>query len=136
MRYKELLAYTAGIIDGEGHIVLSAQTHGVRYMVVEVAVTNTNEWLCQWLAMQFGGHVSSTGPVKEHWRKSFRWKLSGKKAKSFLIDVLPYLQLKRPQAELAIKFQQRRTPSKRNDTQKILDEADFILMRGMNKRGR
>ena len=45
---KLLLAYIAGIIDGEGCIMIHSN-------LVRVAVKNTNEWLIKFLKMNFGG---------------------------------------------------------------------------------
>lgn len=136
MKRTEILAYTAGILDGEGHISLvrRADTETVR---VEVAVTNTNEWLCQWLKMQFGGRVRIMKPHKANWKVPYRWIIDGKRASEFLKLILPYLNLKKPQAELASSFQRRRRPCNRynNKEYNILDEADRIKMAHLNKRG-
>ena len=59
MKRTEILAYTAGIVDGEGsiHIFKSKTKQGSAGFKIEmrVSVSNTNEYLCQWLKMQFGG---------------------------------------------------------------------------------
>ena len=137
MKRTEVLAYTAGIIDGEGHISLvrRSDTETVR---VEVAVTNTNEWLCQWLKMQFGGRIRIMKEAKPTWKTPYRWVIDGKKASQFLGLILPYLNLKRPHAELAVSFQSRRRPCNQynNKEYNLLDEADRIVMASFNKRGK
>ena len=131
-----VLAYTAGIVDGEGHISLirRSETNTVR---LEVGVTNTNEWLCRWLKMQFGGRVNTCRPYKVNWKRSFKWIIEYREAANFLSFILPYLQLKRTQAEVAIKFQKRRRSCNRfnNKEYNILDEADRLAMGHFNKRG-
>uniref|UniRef100_A0A6M3L5I0 Homing endonuclease n=1 Tax=viral metagenome TaxID=1070528 RepID=A0A6M3L5I0_9ZZZZ len=134
MRKTEILAYTAGIIDGEGHITILNKPD-CRSRKVQVAVTNTNEWLCQWLKMQFGGRVYTWKPYQKHWKPAYRWILEFNKATDFLQLVLPYLNLKRAHAEIAIAYQERRVMGKRTDNQKALDEADRILIAKLNKRG-
>jgi len=132
----ETLAYTAGIVDGEGHISL-LKRHETNTVRLQVAVTNTNEWLCQWLKMQFGGRVQTMKPFKVNWKVAYRWQIDYKHASYFLKLILPYLNLKRGHAELAIKFQARRQPRNRfnNEESNILDEADRLLMANFNKRG-
>jgi hypothetical protein len=49
---------------------------------------------------------------------------------------VPYLQLKRPQAELALNLDKQRSKLKLNDpNRKALWEADKILMASYNQRG-
>ena len=54
---------------------------------------------------------------------------------SLLKVIYPYLRIKKPQAELAIAFQERRhiCLSKQN---RVLEAADWILMRKLNQRGK
>ena len=134
MKYKEILAYTAGIIDGEGHIAILNKPD-CRSRKVQVGVTNTNEWLCQWLKMQFGGRVFTWKPYQKNWKPAYRWTLEFKRASDFLKLALPYLNIKRAHAEIAIAYQERRIMGKRTDNQKVLDEADRILIANLNKRG-
>ena len=55
----QLLAYTAGIIDGEGCIFLShiRRKNGNIQYCIRVTVSDTNEWLIHWLHFNFGGHI-------------------------------------------------------------------------------
>lgn len=136
-----VLAYTAGIIDGEGSIkITKAYAYKGKYGNISLDVHNTNEWLTRWLQFQFGGRVYLTkdSSRKPHAKDGFRWRVVSQQAKLVLQLTLPYLQIKRPQAELALSFQKRRgLPSiKRAPEAKILDEADKILMSQYNHRGK
>ena len=128
------LAYTAGIVDGEGTIKLRTNKS---YYEVEVFVTNTNEWLIQWLKMQFGGRIylMKDSSRKPNARDGFRWRLISRQASEFLKLILPYLQIKRPQAELAIAYQKRRRKPWMRRQSKVLDDAQKVLMSHYNKRG-
>ena len=128
MRKTERLAYTAGIVDGEGCTCITF-TSGKR-LCMSVSVTSTDEWLCQWLKMQYGGSVHLMKTQKPNWKHGHRWWLASKQASEFLRLILPYLNLKRPQAELAISFQQNR-----RGKDKVISEAQRILMRSYNKKG-
>lgn len=129
MKRAETLAYTAGIIDGEGSIHIfktkaKEMTTGFK-LEMRVSVSNTNEHLCQWLKTQFGGYIFPLKPHKANWSE-------------FLEMILFYLQLKRPQAELAIKFQGLYDAKNRSivgEDLQALREADYILMKSLNKKG-
>jgi len=144
MRGKLALAYTAGIIDGEGHIGLSPRKQqnrdgGERSFGLRVDVGSTDEWLCQWLKMQYGGSVICVPPKKPQHSPAWRWYISSKEALCFLELILPYLQLKRQQAEVGIAFQKekRRNPRGRRlrPMESALEEAQYILLRKLNRKG-
>ena len=132
---KTDLAYIAGIVDGEGYIGISAD-HRKRNpnrpcWRLRVTVTNTNEWLMQFLKFSFGGIIdlkrsSSLKPC-------YNWTLCRSNAAEFLKLILPYLRLKRPQAELAIKFQASISKSTRRLTgeQHAVREAEMLLLKSM-----
>lgn len=129
------LAYTAGIIDGEGCINISRRQGKHQSTRLQVSVVNTNEWLCQWLKMQFGGIVRSRRAYKPNHKPSYSWQLGHKKASEFLRLILPYLNIKKPNAEIAIAYQERQHMGRATKGQKVLNEADRILMASFNKRG-
>lgn len=134
LKGKCLLAYTAGIFDGEGSITIRKARIGKCKPSIQLAVAmgNTNEWLVQFFCMQFGGHWRIRGKNKrfENAKPFWEWQANGKEAARFLESILPYLQIKRPQAELAIEFQSRRIGRGHttSDKQRAVDEAQKILM--------
>ena len=147
-----VLPYTAGIIDGEGSIGIHwHKSHKGRprgFYSLRVTVGNTNQWLISFLQFNFGGkiityHRSHKNPK---WADTYHWTLYDKSASEFLKLVFPYLQIKRPQAELAIKFQggKRKVRTNRKigsgnlpltDEEWALQEANHILMTNMNRKG-
>lgn len=137
---KLILAYTAGIVDGEGSISLSKRTsreYKSGYQLrLAVCVANTNEWLVQWFKMQFGGYVNCTREKRENRKDRWQWMIVDGKAAEFLKSILPYLQIKRPQAELAIKFQDEKHYGHINEKEAAIKEAQRILMRTYNKKGK
>lgn len=139
------LAYTAGIIDGEGCISIyhfKSKTSSRGYaLVLEVSVTNTNEWLIHWLHFTFGGNVGPMKSKRPRSRDAFYWRLLSKKAAEFLDLIMPYLKIKKPQAEIGIKFQEHHSKHKgrgHSKTQEdwIVEEAERVLIRSLNRRGR
>ena len=139
LRGNTLLAYVAGIIDGEGNIGLhkvgGCNEHP--YYALKISVGNTNAWLISFLKMQFGGNIYQRKYDNPHHKDCWVWELHAKGAYILLNLILPYLQIKRPQAKLAIQFQKRRKTYKRFNLQaRIWDEADKICMANYNKRGK
>lgn len=138
---KADLAYVAGIIDGEGTICIHQDKakSGKVYLQLRVDVTNTNEWLIQWLKFALGGHtdVSRRAKIGKNWKPSWRWSVSANQASAFLKLIYPYLRLKKPQAELAIKFQEGRKGRGHflTDSERAINEAQRILMSSLNKKG-
>lgn len=136
---KEDLAYTAGIIDGEGCIGLHKRgsRNGV-YLSVSVGITD--EWMCQWLKFAYGGGVYIYYSKNPKWKNHWEWSVAGKRALDFLKLIYPYLRLKKPQAEIAIKFQEEKINRVRtrplSKEVKVIEEAERILMAQLNKKGR
>lgn len=141
------LAYAAGIIDGEGCIRLHKHKsimpfhnngRGYYYRIV-VNVANTVEWLPNWLALTFGGSVCKQRKLNPLWKTTWQWTISAKKAVKFLALILPYLRLKKFQAEICLSYAQRQKERKtrnRTEAQNALDEADAILMTNLNRKGK
>jgi len=74
---------------------------------------------------------------RENWKPQWEWKLEAGKAMEFLKLVYPYLRLKKPQAEIAIKFQEMRRGQGHhlNDEERAIAETQRIMMANLNKRG-
>ena len=137
---KTDLAYVAGIVDGDGSISLTRQYKRVYSYRVAVQVSNTNEWLLQWLRLAFGGNVHSfqdKGYLRWKHKAIHQWIITATGALDFLKLVYPYLRLKKPQAEIAIKFLEMRGQQKRwlKPDERVIAEAQRILMANLNKRG-
>ena len=138
MKKTEILAYAAGIVDGEGCITILNKwdSRSKTYDKVQVDITNTNEWICQWFKMQFGGTVRMCKAHKSNWKPTFKWILEADKATAFLKIVLPYLNIKKANAEIAISYQvTRRIGGHYSQDEKILLEADRVRMKQLNKKG-
>lgn len=142
---KTDLAYTAGIIDGEGCIYIAKATAQYnklrpRYGLF-IKVASTDEWLCQWLKFAWGGSIILIPNHSRNtkWSDAWNWTIQTNQALLLLKAILPYLRLKRPQAELAIQFQERKRQRNQyspNNSEFVVEEAEYILMKSMkhNKR--
>ncbi len=128
---KTDLAYTAGIIDGEGCIHIRRQWDkrykGCYKYTLTVSVASTDEWLPRWLQFAWGGCVvlNDRSIANPKWKPAYQWQLASGKALVFLTAILPYLRLKKPQAEIGIGFQKRqRVGGRRTPAEQVLKDAD------------
>lgn len=104
------LAYTAGLFDGEGSIVIGCGKRADRRVPqywLQVGITNTNREIIDWLLATFGGHVSdnSHSPSRRKQRPCWAWRVMSNEAAMFLEVILPHLRIKREQAMIAVEFQ-------------------------------
>lgn len=137
---KTDLAYIAGIIDGDGCITIkSAVFTGSRRRQFQVVVilASTEEWLCQYLRMTFGGGRVrlKQPPTNSNQRPIWDWRVYSREAYGMLKVLLPYLKIKRPQAELAVKFQEAKCSPGQNKTEVewAIEEAQYILMKNLKR---
>jgi len=98
-------AWAAGFFDGEGSISIQPKLH--YYLYIEIVSTERE-------VIDF--FVSSWGAKYEEPKKSGHWKSEKqayravffgpdrKVAKEFLLDILPYLRIKRRRAEVALRW--------------------------------
>jgi hypothetical protein len=146
MKSQALLAYVAGIVDGEGHIGIEKMRSprykkGFQFELV-TKVVNTSERLIQWLKMQFAGSIMWRKGSKANHKDSWVWTVEANRAANFLQLILPYLRLKQPQAKIGIEFQAKVKRAIKNrrrgltDEEFALQEAKYILLKNLNKRGK
>ena len=133
------LAYMAGIVDGEGCIAIDRFTNknlpSYCYRL-KLRVTNTNHWLIEQLRFSFGGNIKTIKPKGKE-KESWEWYLAGERASFCLKLLLQYLCIKRPQAELGIKFQSHKKGKGHylTDKQRLVEETEWLLAKSMNRRG-
>ena len=129
IRGKELLAYMAGIIDGEGHIGIygsfnhKLSKHKSHYL--RVSVGNNCKELLDIFKAKLGGGLSSEQPPKG--KLIWRWTITGNNAKQLLKDIYPYLVVKSKQASIGIEFQEKRTKRRTGKNGNELPESELKL---------
>lgn len=67
----------------------------------------------------------------------YQWAMTSNKARDFLTLILPYLKLKKPQAEIAIKFQASKNSRhfrELTEEETIIEEAQRIMVMGLHGR--
>lgn len=117
--------YVAGFFDGEGCVGVYRNTSPSLSYYLSTQLTQNRSVaansIMKHLTETYGGNVSeqitATGRVK------LNWQLAGDKAASFLEDVLPFLVLKKGQAELAVEWQRSRPKPSRDAKGRIVSTA-------------
>ena len=108
---REILAYLAGLFDGEGCIRINKSYHSPRgnrfrryQYQIQCTVSNTNPTAVRLFEKYFSGsvHVHSLG--SENHKTTWTWSVGALKATKFLKKTIPFLRLKKDEAKLALKF--------------------------------
>ena len=99
-------AYYAGLFDGEGHITLSkrySRRDGRFSYCRSIGITNTNKPVLDKLASQLYGCIYiNNHKRKKRQRTAYVWVAYGETMRIFLKGVLPYLKIKKGQAEVLL----------------------------------
>ena len=108
---SEVLAYFAGIIDGEGSFFIgnfsSNPKTGTPHYQTCIQVANTDKILIDWLYDNFGGERYTYTPKqlpKGSRKPVYSWKANGERLTHLCNSILPYLVIKKDQAELMLKM--------------------------------
>ena len=99
------MSYYAGFFDGEGCIMIKKPSKACMNYILEVRITNTYRPILEEYASRFGGTVHNGTRCSERHKEKWQWCISARKAYKFLLEITPFLCLKKPEAELAIEFQ-------------------------------
>jgi hypothetical protein len=113
------LSYLAGIIDGEGSIVVSFLTGPANRhagLDLKIVVGNTERDLIVWLHDNYGGRVTVSSRARLGIRDMHRWTLPIRSNRQLCMDLLDCVILKRRQLALA------------------LEAADLSIQRGSGRR--
>jgi hypothetical protein len=106
------LAYMAGFFDGEGCVTLRYQVlkDGRNCFRRRVCVVNTNQDILKTFQSCFGGYFKERVHMKrykgcENHKHIFEWTDTETTADVFIEKIIPYLRLKKRQAELYLEYQ-------------------------------
>jgi hypothetical protein len=139
-------AYLAGLFDGEGSVNIFKQSRS--YMAysayfIEISIGNTHEGVLNWVLEKFGGRVAHNSDHRTAGsRKVWRWRASSNEAYEILVAMLPYLIVKKEQAQLAIEFRERQvkfsghssTPlTQEENERREMQKVELIAMRTTKK---
>ena len=132
------LAYMAGFFDGEGSVGIYVKSYAKNQYYMKCSLTQAGEFLPNLMKFHFGGRTYSAGRREIRYKDQWEWKIYGHQAKEFLKAIVPYLKIKRAEAELAIEFQgsmsrRKGLPHLLGDEELAVREAQRILMANLKK---
>lgn len=107
---NEVLAYFAGILDGEGHISVELQRADGKkrnkdYYSLRLVIANTNREVIDWLVEHFDGSLQICTKYPG-FKQGYKCVLFGEKLHKAIQACYPYLIIKKPIADIAIKFRE------------------------------
>lgn len=104
-------AYMAGIMDGEGCFYIGNYSgnrkNGDKHFQTVIAVSSTDNSLINWLFEVFGGGKSKYTPrqmAKNCRKQVYRWQATSHRLLHICQIILPYLVIKKRQAEIMIEI--------------------------------
>lgn len=118
---KILLAYCAGVIDSDGYIGVKRSTYAMR-VTKDCEQATYSERVCvkqvepeaiDLLHGLFGGHRGIGKPTAAKGRPLFSWQVTDQRAATFLKAILPYLRIKKRQAQNCLELRKMKEESKR-----------------------
>ena len=96
-------AYIAGILDGEGSVLLD-KGGSITYHV-RVKVYNTFPGIVEWIALTIGhGNIHKRKKYSDDHKQGWEWCITGRRAIDLLKQLYPYLKIKKLQAEVAFEY--------------------------------
>jgi hypothetical protein len=98
-------AYIAGLIDGEGCIGIYRKKN--RGNFIQLTVANTDAEVLEWFrGMVHGNSIRCLKGSLDRGKDCYQLIIDRRRAYAVLQRILPYLRIKRKQAELAVKFKE------------------------------
>jgi hypothetical protein len=96
--------YIAGAVDGEGHITIIKHNYKEIY-TINIGITNTNLSILKYIRItnKLGDIIKRLKRV-ENWKVTYAYVLRHYEYKKFLTPILPYLKIKKRQAELVLQY--------------------------------
>jgi hypothetical protein len=133
------IIWAAGFFDGEGCISIGKAQPQLKYYkhnhhyTVRLTVYQNIRAPLQIFKELFGGTIKLRPATGKQKNNGWVWSIGGRGLVAALTQMLPYLIVKKEQAELAIGFQGRKVPRGQKyadgKNARLLDDADYQRMR-------
>lgn len=133
MSNDDEIIYLAGIFDGEGCVTVwrEKSKNDKHYINPKIAIVMTNKKPIQMFSDIFGGNVSTQINKIPNRKVVYAYSATGKRAKLVLDKIIPYLKVKRQQAEHAVEIVNLKILHKRDVNSNQLDNL-FNSIRRLN----
>ena len=90
---QEKIIFLAGVFDGEGSFGI--WSNGNKPKRIEIAVEATDSDMVMRFVEVFGGTFFTIAKRQEHFKNTFKWKMTGDRALKVLAEMIPYMCLRR-----------------------------------------
>ena len=106
---KITAAYIAGFVDGEGCICIYKRkrrykNQGFENYTCSIKIANTDKRIMDWFKNSFGGNLYKRVYDSTNQKNAYCWELVADIGMQFVQKIVPYLKVKRKQAELLLEF--------------------------------
>ena len=144
MNFREKLCYLAGIIDGEGSIMLWMNKGDPKIrgqFNLRVNVSTTDKCLMDWLKENFQGTVyeinAPSRKANPHWKKQYIWQVNRPQILDLLKNINEFLIIKKERCQIAIEFRETFSKRERNLTDETFNIRLKLYekMKHLNTRG-
>lgn len=121
-------AYLAGILDGEGSIMLT-KLHKNTQPAPVVSVSTTDHELVEWLRETFGGKIVKKKQYQLHHKPQWDWKITNQRALAVLLLARPYMRIERKgrKADLLLFDYVECTPRNGKYTVELLEKKKALI---------
>lgn len=139
---KEILAFIAGVFEGEGSISISSlggKSWNKRTdYSLKVRISNTDRNLLDWIVDNYGGKIYKSTTVNN--KIVWAWSVHTQKAENFLNTMMPYLICKKERAKIALEFRRTKDNGHRNwyripEAISKLREEIYLRLKQLNAKG-
>ena len=122
------LAYAAGLFDGEGSISLVRQKTN-RSHSPQVSVASNDREVLDWFQKRFGGSIVTKQPRQATHSVSYDWRLTDRRALTFLQLIRPYLVTERKirRIDLLLNDYVACTPRNGRYTSKMIERKQALI---------
>ena len=120
-------SYAAGLIDGEGSIMLIKRNSG-KFRSPVVSLTNTSQEIISFLVGLFGGTVRKQKVYKEHHKLAWIWSVSNDRSIEVLTIIQPYLLIPEKRYRCHLILEEYKLVTKRNgrySPEQVIQKLDF-----------
>jgi hypothetical protein len=116
-------AYTAGFVEADGCFHITNSGAGIR-------VTNKCVSVLQFFKQNFGGSIKS----KSTPANCFEWDLYGNSAVNLIQNLLPYLLIKKEEAEILLEFSKTMGPRGKRVSEEVKNKRDELRLKLVEQR--
>ena len=121
-------AYMAGIMDADGYFTIKRSTYAMRVrgdatqpvFSERVGIKQVTPQAVEFLAQHFGGSVRIEKASAQNGKPLYSWQITNKMAARLVETLMPYLRIKRRQAEILLQLRESKDGKHRVGTGVIL----------------